>query len=181
MLSLIVKIGRDPPLNGSSCCESLFSSIPFLTDQVDFFRANIPLAHIYNMNWLLLRAPASELSPLSLFRLADSQSLHSTTIFCTPKVVVMEIFRWPTRNYLWSIFLWDQSNQPNLCNHINEISTQVWPCHCESRHCWCTGNIMMYKLLTCTNNQGVSLITRVMLKLSLSTNFWRALTTRVAP
>ena len=46
MFSVIVKIGRDPPLNGSSCCESLFSSIPFLTDQVEFSRANIQLAHI---------------------------------------------------------------------------------------------------------------------------------------
>ena len=46
MFSVIVKIGRDPPLNGSSCCESLFSPIPFLTDQVDFSRATIPLPYI---------------------------------------------------------------------------------------------------------------------------------------
>ena len=42
MLSVIVKIGRDPPLNGSSCCASLFSSVPFLTDQVVFFKSNHP-------------------------------------------------------------------------------------------------------------------------------------------
>ena len=32
-----LQIGRDTPLNGSECCNRLFSSVPFLTAQVTTF------------------------------------------------------------------------------------------------------------------------------------------------
>ena len=171
MLSVTVKIGRDPPLNGSSCCESLFSPVPFLTDQVVFLKSNHPTSTYLEYELIIAQGvcfraqPSFPVSTGGLTIVTQHDNLLYAKKCCygniqmNQQITTFDLFSFGT----------------NLCNHKNERSAQVWPCHCESRHCWCKGNIMMFKLLTLT------LTTRAMLKLSLSTNFWHALTSRASP
>ena len=82
-----VQIGRDIPLNGSECCNRLFSSVPFLTEQVPQKHF---LTHIFShrpLKMQMFRAPASELNPPSQFQLQDSPLSLNMTTFCKPTFI----------------------------------------------------------------------------------------------